>query len=96
MGDICHHVLKRQRVLNIIEFLKEVYAFVTGKITIGLRIGQAESLSEITDNRHDIWYLPVHTPQSYENYFLFARESALLFMPFPFKPPHQGMSERIY
>ena len=54
MGDICHYVLKRQRVLNIIEFLKEVYAFVTGKITIGLRIGQAESLSEITDNSHDI------------------------------------------
>ena len=54
MSDIGHYVLKRQRVLNIIEFLKEVYALVACKIPIGLGIGQAEPLSEITDNRHDI------------------------------------------
>ena len=52
--DIGHYVLKRQRVFNIIEFLEEVDALITGKIPIGLGIGQAESLSEITDNSHDI------------------------------------------
>lgn len=40
-------------MFHVIEFLKEVYAFETGKIPIGLRGGQAESLSEITDNSYD-------------------------------------------
>ena len=57
-------------MFNIKEFLEEVDALITGKIPIGLGIGQAESLSEITDNSHDICTcLSIHC-KCYENYFL--------------------------
>lgn len=41
-------------MLNIVELLQEVDALITGKISIGLRIGQAETLSEIADNSYNI------------------------------------------
>ena len=48
-------------MLDVVEFLKEVYALVTGKIPVSLRIGQAEMLSEIALNTSQ-------KPQSAENY----------------------------
>ena len=53
-GYVGHYVVKRQRMLHIIEFLQEINALVAGKVTVSLGIGQAEALSEITDNGYDI------------------------------------------